>query len=134
MTFNNKAKSIDFDIEGILKAFADVVLDKYDDDCDEECGCCGKSKVAFGDPDVTRSLERLLDALDDSIAALEKAREKEKLPELEKCPICGCTCHTEKDDDGLWGISCGYCPLETEAIFESEEEAIDYWNDRECAR
>lgn len=79
--------------------------------------------------------KELQDAVESAYEAIFKVLElyEEKTGEehLKECPICGSTCHTHMSpEEGKWYIECGYCPLETAAIFETEVEAIDYWNDR----
>ena len=49
---------------------------------------------------------------------------------VSRCPICGCTAHAKVSDGGKWFMTCVYCPLETKATFDTEEEAIDFWNER----
>lgn len=64
-------------------------------------------------------------------AVPDESKREDLKPELEMCPICGSSVHILKNDEGKYYISCGYCPLETQAAFSSEEEAVYYWNERD---
>lgn len=82
----------------------------------------------YTDQEFVDLIESACDAILEALGAQDEKNDKEP---LKSCPICGSTCHTEISlEEGKWRVECSYCPLETIAIFETEEEAIDYWNDR----
>ena len=85
--------------------------------------------LTLEDDEVKEALTKLDKALDGVIEKIENS--KKKKVKLERCPICGCTAHVHQEaGSGKYYIACGYCPLETKAIFDDEEEAADYWNER----
>lgn len=120
-----KRNSVDLEeVVNDLKKFLDL------DDEDECDGCC--EECGLEDDDMGAAIEEVINSIDKALGILAEKRKAGKEPK--KCPICGSSVHVlQSEDNGKWYISCGYCPVETLPAFESEEEAIDFWNDREIA-
>lgn len=51
--------------------------------------------------------------------------------EIEVCPFCKSSSFASKYSDGKWYVECGYCGTSTAPIFNTREEAIKFWNERE---
>lgn len=84
------------------------------------------------DDDENSKLESAIDALikavKETASILDEAIEKvEEDEEVKECPICGNSVSVFKDGK-KWKIECNYCPLETDAVFDTKEEALEYWN------
>lgn len=77
---------------------------------------------------IPREDEEIYIVADQSEDVTQSSVNKE---EISRCPICHCTANPKLADNGKWYMDCCYCPLETAPIFETKNEAIDYWNDRE---
>lgn len=73
---------------------------------------------------VRRStLNKIIDALEYDAESREE--------EIELCPLCGSSCHAEKFSNGKWYVECNYCGTSTAPLFDTKDDAVKFWNDRE---
>lgn len=104
-------------LDVIKKLDAEYKADKY-------------NKLNESNDELIRAFWRFIESAAELLCIIDEEEEKaeDKEEELNRCPMCGSSVHVAQEKDGKWFITCGFCPLETTAEFDTKEEAVRYWN------
>lgn len=89
-----------------------------------EKSCKGNetAKMYYVSPETVNEIVGILE---------EESADEDDEDEIELCPICKSSCTVSQYKDGKWYVECNYCGTSTPPMFNSKEEALNFWNHRD---